>query len=208
VLAPVFVGLAPLGGTAAAILTLGLSMLLTGAFHEDGFADTADALGGGYTKEKVFLILKDSRIGAFGACAIAVAIGGRMALLARLDGDAAWYALPFVFAAARAVPVWQIALLPYVTAPDAAKSSDVMRARAPQAIVATVWPLAIAVALVVTHRVPVARVAAALGVAALVGVMTAVRYVRRVGGVTGDFLGATEQLCELASFAALAWGRP
>src|SRR4051812_44204788 len=60
----------PVGAWPAAILVLGLQLLLTGAFHEDGLADTADALGGGFTREKVLLILKDSRVGSYGAAAI------------------------------------------------------------------------------------------------------------------------------------------
>ena len=86
-------------------------MLLTGAFHEDGLADTSDALGGAYDREKIFVILKDSRIGAFGACALVVSIAGRAALLAHLGEGGAW-ALPLVGAAARVGPVWQIATMP------------------------------------------------------------------------------------------------
>src|SRR5262245_5739617 len=58
--------LAPAGETAAAVLAVGFSMLLTGAFHEDGLADTSDALGGSHDRAKVFAILKDNRIGTFG----------------------------------------------------------------------------------------------------------------------------------------------
>jgi adenosylcobinamide-GDP ribazoletransferase len=199
----VFEALRPLGATGAAYLALGASLLLTGAFHEDGLADTSDALGGAYDRAKLFAILKDSRIGAFGACAVVVSIAGRAALLARIDARALW-ALVLVGAVARAAPVWQIAALEYAT-PEGSKSSDVMRAGALQAAVGSVWPLLFGVALVVFHRVEAWRVAGVLLAAAGVGIVTAWRYKARAGGVTGDFLGATEQLCELAGLAVMAW---
>ena len=63
-------------------------MMITSGFHEDGLADTADALGGAFSREKLFLILKDSRVGAFGAMALFVSLGLRAALLAELNDRA------------------------------------------------------------------------------------------------------------------------
>lgn len=219
--AAVFRALAPAGAFAAALLAIGAAMLVTGAFHEDGLADTSDALGGGYTHERVLAILKDSRVGTFGAAALIVSVLGRAALLARLDGDA-WWALPLVGCVARVGPIWQMVTLPYATASDASKSRDVTRARPAQALVATAWAASACGALAVLAALP-ALGATALGVharcsatrlgvvglaCAAVTVTTAWRYRRRLGGVTGDFLGATEQLCELAALLVLAWGRP
>jgi adenosylcobinamide-GDP ribazoletransferase len=198
--------LLPLGGLAAALGAIGASLLLTGAFHEDGLADTCDALGGAFDREKILLILKDSRIGAFGACALVLSIAGRAALLARLGPDAAW-ALPLVGTVARLGPVWQIAALPYVTS-AASRSRGVARARATQAWVATVWTASVGLAAAATRHIAAARVAAAFAAVAVVTLLTGWRYVRRLGGFTGDFLGATEQLCELAAYGALAWGLP
>jgi adenosylcobinamide-GDP ribazoletransferase len=196
--------LQPLGAWAAATFALGASLLLTGAFHEDGFADTADALGGGYDKEKVLAILKDSRVGAFGACAIGISLLGRAALLVRLGAGAPW---GWVLAAslARVAPTWQIAGLPYVSGAQS-RSRGVMQAGWSQAIVATAWSVAIAGVLVAEKRLAIARIAAALACVTAVGLVTSVRYMKRLGGVTGDFLGATEQLGEMAVLAALAWG--
>jgi adenosylcobinamide-GDP ribazoletransferase len=181
-------------------------MLMTGAFHEDGLADTSDALGGGFDREKILLILKDSRVGAFGASALVVSIVMRAALLARL-GPAAALALPLVGMAARAAPVWQTALLPYVLS-TTSRSPGVTRARWPQATIATLWALLGAAAMVAAHQATAARMGAMLGAMALVTVVSGVRYMRRLGGITGDFLGTTEQLCELVGYAALAWGLP
>src|SRR5690606_4146528 len=135
------------GAAATAILAVGLAMMLTGAFHEDGLADSADALGGAYDREKLFVILKDSRIGTFGAAALFVALGLRVVLLTELD-----VAMPLALlvsqTVARTPPIWLMRALPYVTADGESKSRLVARARSPQAIVATLWSLVLLVALV------------------------------------------------------------
>ena len=198
--------LQPLGALAAALAALAVSMFVTGAFHEDGLADTSDALGGAFDRDKILLILKDSRIGAFGAAALFVSIVGRAVLLARL-GAAAPFALLVVGTVARAAPIWQIAALPYVST-AASKSRGVTRAGSAQAIVATLWALAAAAAIVLAGRLTPARAVAMVGAMAVVVIVSGIRYAQRLGGFTGDFLGATEQLCELAGYAALAWGVP
>jgi adenosylcobinamide-GDP ribazoletransferase len=204
--AAVFRALAPVGPLGAALLALGAAMLVTGGFHEDGLADTSDALGGGYTRERVLSILKDSRIGTFGAAALIVSIFGRAALLSRLDAGA-WWALPLVGCISRAGPIWQMVALPYATADEHSKSREVTRAGPWQATVATGWAVLALGAAAFFVREPV-RVAGAAAVCVVVTAITAWRWHRRVGGVTGDFLGATEQLCELAALVVLAWGRP
>jgi adenosylcobinamide-GDP ribazoletransferase len=196
--------LLPLGDLAAAIGAVGASLLLTGAFHEDGFADTCDALGGAPDREKILAILKDSRVGTYGACALVVSIVGRAALLARM-GPAAPWALPLVGAVARVGPIWQMASLPYVTPQALARNRVVARARLAQACIATGWAVALAAALGLTGHLTGARIAAMFAATMIATLVTAWRYAKRLGGVTGDFLGATEQLCELVALAVLAW---
>ena len=193
----------PLGGLADAALVMGLSLLLTGALHEDGLADTCDALGGAHDRERVLEILKDSRTGVFGACALVISLVGRMALLERLGRGAEW-ALPLVGCAARVAPVWQMLVLPYVSR-AAAKSRNLARVRLPQALLATAWLLIAAGAAFAGRMADAARLVALFVALTAVTVLTAWRYARRVGGITGDFLGATEQLSELAALAVLAY---
>lgn len=204
--AAVFRLLVPAGAFAAALLALGVTMLITGAFHEDGLADTSDALGGGYTHERVLHILKDSRVGTFGAVALCVSVLGRAALIAPLGHDA-WWALPLVGCVSRTGPVWQLVMLPYATSDEASRSRDVARAKPSQAIVATAWAAAALVIAAVLSRSPSRLVFVAVACAVIVAITT-FRYHRRLAGVTGDFLGATEQLCELGTLLVLAWGRP
>jgi adenosylcobinamide-GDP ribazoletransferase len=201
--------LLPLGPVVAALAAIASTLLLTGAFHEDGLADTSDALGGAFDREKILVILKDSRVGTFGACALVLSIVGRAALLVQLTrtGDEVLWALPLVGAAARVGPIWQIATMPYVTSSDRARSSAIMGAGATQAYVGSAWLTVLASALVAGHQVSVARVAALVAGCAATTALCSWRYYRRLGGITGDFLGATEQLCEIVALAALAWGR-
>jgi len=99
-----------------------------------------------------------------------------------------------------------MATLPYAT-PEGSKSRNVTRAGAAQALAASAWALATAGALVAAKVLDPWRAAGAIAAAALVALVTALRYRARAGGVTGDFLGATEQLCELAVLAVVAWAR-
>src|SRR5205823_6648041 len=137
VLAGVMLVSARAGPVVSAALAVSAGMLLTGAFHEDGLADTADALGGASDREKLFVILRDSRIGSFGAAALCMALLLRVALLSALAGLAP-LALLLTQALARLPPVWMMAILPSVS-PEGAKSSAVVRAGAAQVAVASGW---------------------------------------------------------------------
>jgi adenosylcobinamide-GDP ribazoletransferase len=107
---------------------------------------------------------------------------------------------------ARVGPVWQMLALPYASG-EGSKSRDVMRAGPWQAAVATAWPLALAGVLVARGALEPTRAGAMFAAATAVTLFTGWRYARRVGGVTGDFLGATEQLGEIAILLVLAWRR-
>jgi adenosylcobinamide-GDP ribazoletransferase len=192
---------APLGAAPAVVLALIASLVVTGGFHEDGLADTADALGGGHDRAKVLAILKDSRIGSFGGLALAATLLLRAALLVEL-GALAPVALVATQAASRMPPIWLMALLPYATDDAVAKSRHINRAGLAQALVATGWAIAI-VAGLVSVGLPPSSALALLAVAAPVAAFLGWRFWRRVGGVTGDFLGATQQVVEAAMLAAI-----
>ncbi len=200
----VFWVMRPLGAWSAAGIATAVAVLITGAFHEDGLADTADALGGGTTRERVFEILKDSRVGAFGAAALVLSLGLRVSLSAELGPRVLW-ALPLVGAAARVGPIVLIATLPYVTDEKHQKSGDLSRAGSLQAGIALIW---LTVGLLLALRLEwlsIERAFALLACLTLTTALTGYRYQRRVGGITGDFLGATEQLGEIAALAVLVW---
>lgn len=184
-------GTAALPPLLAAALAVGLGVLLTGAFHEDGLADTADAFGGGRGREEVLRILKDPRLGTYGVVALVLTATIRVAALAALEPWAALAALPAVHALARGAAVGAIGTFPAATEEGlgAGYARQVSIGRAGPGLVAASL---IAGAAVGWWAIPAAFVAAGVGLA--VGLMA----VRRIGGVTGDVLGAVEQLAEVA----------
>ena len=194
----------PLGAPAAATIVLALSMMITGAFHEDGLADTADALGGATSRERIFEILKDSRVGSFGALALILSVLLRVTLLARLSSVAV-RALVLSQSVARMPPVWLMVALPYVTPNETAKSGSVVRASWRQGVLATVCTAGVAASICVA-RLSTPHDAAIATCAALVGAaICGFRFRLRAGGITGDFLGAAEQVGECLVLISLAF---
>lgn len=192
------------GAPVAAIIAVAAALLMTGCFHEDGLADTADALGGGRDRAHILEILKDSRVGAFGAAALTVVLMLRAALLAQLDARAP-LALVVTQALSRIPPIALMVLLPYATADAVAKSKQVTRAAAPQ----LAWALLVGGLLVASSLVLGVSWQALLlgcGLSVAITVVLGLRFHARAGGVTGDFLGATQQLCEC--MLLLGWALP
>ncbi len=188
-------------GAPAAILSLGAGMLATGGFHEDGLADTADGLGGGRTREQRLTIMKDSRIGSFGALASITTIMLKAACIASLG---VWPGALALFAAhggARAAAVVVMATLPYAGDEDAAKvkpaPQGVRWGEASVAVLLGFWPLML---LDFRHAV------LGLSLTFISCAALALTARRLIGGVTGDVLGAVEQIAEAALLmGASAW---
>jgi adenosylcobinamide-GDP ribazoletransferase len=215
--AGVAVGL--VGGLALALTTLlGLPVLLraglataalvvaTGALHEDGLADVADGFGGGATRARKLEIMRDSRIGAYGAIAIALALILRVgALAAALDGGfwRAALSLTLVAALSRAAALTPLALLP----PARVDGAGAAAGRLDSSALAAAWGAALVIAL-------------ALGLVALglahalfgalmsgAGALCMVALARRaIGGQTGDVAGAAQQCSEIAAWCGLLIG--
>lgn len=195
---------APLGAGTAAALAVALGVLVTGALHEDGLADTADALGGTPDRARALEILKDPRVGTFGAAAIALSILLRVTLLATV-GALAPVAILLGQCASRTPPVWQLAILPYVSPATAAKSAAFTGAAGTQAAVAAVWPIALLLVLLGIELLDLADVISIVAVTLGAGTLTGAWYRKRLGGVTGDLLGATQQVTEIAILMTLAF---
>lgn len=190
------------GSLVAAAVAVSAGLLLTGALHEDGLADTADALGGASDREQLFLILRDSRIGVFGAAALCMALLLRVALLARL-GRTAPAALVLTGSLARLPLVWMVALLP--RAPVAGgKSVALAQAGTAQMMIASGWVALLCCAAVAEKLLEWKLLILSFVVAAAIAAICGRRFLRRAGGLTGDFLGATEQVLEGALLLTFA----
>ena len=200
----VWLASAGFGTPTAAVLTLVASVLLTGAFHEDGLADSADALGGGSSRERVLEILKDSRIGTYGATALVLSLALRGTLLVQL-GPLAPPALLASETLSRCGPVWLLRLLPYVTPGPTARSRGVARSGAEQVALATALSLVVVGVLGATGALAPLRGLAAVAAVIAVTAASGLHFRRRLGGLTGDFLGAVQQLSSVSVLAVLAW---
>jgi adenosylcobinamide-GDP ribazoletransferase len=190
-----------------AVLVTVFTVLLTGAFHEDGLSDLADGLGGSSDRERALDIMKDSRIGAFGALALVLALLLKVALLALLgeaDPALACGALFFSHVLSRFTPLWLIRLLPHVGDTARSKSKPLAdQISAAGLLVAALWTLA-AVALA-GWWLPDPRLWIVGGIAAALAWLWIWRLLaRRLQGYTGDGLGATQQVCEIAIYLGLA----
>ncbi len=192
-------------------LSMAATLLLTGAFHEDGWADTCDALGGGagIGRERALVIMKDSRIGTYGAVGLVVMLGLKAATLTALPLVLAVPALLFTHTASRAAAVALIRWLPYAGDIEHAKAKPLaQRISGFGLVVALGWVLLLCLALVWAARrwdEPAVWPAIVFGLGAtLGGAAWCARWFRqRLGGYTGDTLGATQQLTELLGL--LVW---
>lgn len=190
----------------AALASTVWSVWLTGAFHEDGLADLADGLGGSYDRERALEIMKDSRIGSFGAVALVLAFGFKAALLAtlaQLDAALAVGALFGAHVSSRLAPLFLIATLPHVGDTPRSKSKPLADAISASALLTgTLW-WGGALALLVGWRTDPAWAVALLGTALATLWMRRLLQ-RRLQGFTGDGLGATQQVGEIAFYLGLA----
>jgi adenosylcobinamide-GDP ribazoletransferase len=173
---------------AASAVSLAATLLLTGAFHEDGFADVCDGFGGGTTRERVLEIMRDSRVGAFGAIGIATMLGTKCVAVASLPPTLAPAALVAGHAVSRAASGTLLTVLSYAQTDGKAKplATCLRGGRLAASLAFGMAPLAL---------LPPRcwwGAAATAGLCALLGRW----FHRRIGGYTGDCLGAAQQVCE------------
>lgn len=187
----------------AVLLSIVASLALTGAFHEDGLADMFDGVGGGLTRERALEIMKDSRIGTYGAAALILALALKAATLAAMPALAVVLALVAGHALSRFSAVLVIATSAYVR--DHGTAKPVAEGVSPESLlIATTTALALVLALAIGLGI----MAALLGLAGLAAGNWAMRRVfeRKLGGYTGDCLGAVQQGSELGFYlGVLAW---
>jgi len=186
-------------------LSMAATLWLTGAFHEDGLADTLDALGGSADREHALQIMKDSRIGAYGAIGLVVVLGLKAAALVSM---APWIALPallLMHAASRGCATLVMKALRYAGDAAHAKAKPlVQQVSTATAAVALGWVVLTAVAIGAADALPMRAIATALVAAALAALACAAWLQRRLGGYTGDGLGATQQFAELAGLLGVS----
>jgi adenosylcobinamide-GDP ribazoletransferase len=205
-------GLAGVNALLTAAVAVTALVVTTGAFHEDGLADSADGLFGGHTPERRLEIMKDSRVGTFGALALGLSLLLRVsALAAILQGAGAWALTAAVLIAAPWSRVEGIRIL--ATAPPTRRDGASASVGQPER---SVLPIAyglsgaLALLLVTLGVLPLAGVLLGFALSALATYWLSRTAIRLIGGQTGDILGAAQQLGEIAIYLGLAivlgWG--
>jgi adenosylcobinamide-GDP ribazoletransferase len=186
-----------LGAGLSAALALAVMAMVTGAMHEDGLADTADGLWGGWTVDRRLEIMKDSHIGTYGVLALILSVLARWSLLAGLI--AAGHALPALMAAALLSRVPMVALMAWM---PPAREGGLSRAvgRPSMEAAAIGAGVALLLALILTGGGAIWAALAVTLVALGIGALARAK----IGGQTGDILGASQQLAEIAALAILA----
>lgn len=181
---------------AAAALALGAGAVLTGALHDDGLADVADGFGGGTDKAAKLEMMRDSRLGTYGVLALLTAFVTRVGALSALPRAEVVLALVATHALARAPLAVMAARMPYAREGLAASVG-----RPDPSIAFAASLVAVAITFL---ALPANMAMAAIIVAALSAMCCAALAQRQIGGQTGDVLGATEQVCEIAVLVLLA----
>jgi len=185
----------------AVLLTMVISLLLTGAFHEDGLADMADGIGGAFTVEKRLVIMKDSRIGTYGAVALVMALLLKFSLLVEL-ANMAEYNLLVIFIVAsslsRGLAGSLISSLPYVRDEHSSKSKPLAQSQTRQEYFI----------LLVIASLPLLLLPVAVSSTLVILLIIFQRLFRhwlmtKLGGFTGDCLGAAQQISELLIYLTL-----
>jgi len=187
-----------------ALFVLIFFILITGCLHEDGLADSADGFGGGASREKILLIMRDSRIGAYGGVALILSLTGRLLLIASLPPKQA----PYYLIATAILSRWTVLPLSYflpsarseVEQKSSGQGARIARITSTGTLVfGSAFCFPIAVILLKSRSIP-----AILTTIAFTG-LTGLYYKRRIGGITGDCFGATIQLSELGIYLCGVW---
>lgn len=198
----------------ALLLGMAATVWITGAFHEDGFADACDGFGGGWDKARVLAIMKDSRLGSFGAIGLVLLFFLKWQALQEVDASDTLYegaplvepfydaVLPFALVAAHAVSrlaaLVLMANLDYVREDESTKSRSLTQRMRPAG-----WLPALLFGLAPCLWLPLPQVLTALLFVVLAAALAGRYFQRRIGGYTGDCLGAAQQVCELAFYLGL-----
>jgi adenosylcobinamide-GDP ribazoletransferase len=181
------------------LVVLTYLVLITGCLHEDGLADTADGFGGGWTKDRILAILRDSRIGSYGAIAVVLSLLARYLLLESLPVERfAAYVI-----SAHVLCRWSSLPLSYFLSPAREQEGQGARIAKLTSFSSLLFGSLFSVA-IVTFALRKSAVAPLIA-APLIALTSGWFYYKKIGGMTGDCFGATNQLTEIAIYFCGAW---
>ena len=200
--------------TIAVLISMATTVYATGAFHEDGLADSADGMGGGWQREQVLAIMQDSRLGTYGAVALFFALMAKFQLLIATHTHMVLLGLICGHALSRLCAVWLMAALPYVKSSGKSKplATEISRADCWLANLFGLLPLLVLLWLIQTRiqnwQITLAYVCWLAGLIGAGWFWWLSLLKRKLGGYTGDTLGAMQQISEIMFYlATLAWAQ-
>lgn len=182
----------------AVLLGMAATVLITGAFHEDGLGDACDGFGGGWTPTQILIIMKDSRIGSYGTVGVFFALLIKWQSLVAVGWARVLPALMAGHAVSRLTSTVLIFALEYVREDLQSKAKPLARRMRVDDLVT-----AVVLGLLPCGLLPMRAAVTGVVTAGLVAVYLARRTVKRLGGYTGDVLGAVQQITEAAFYLAL-----
>ncbi len=177
----------------AVVLALAFAAFITSGFHEDGLADTFDGLGGGWTRGRALEIMRDSRIGTYGALALIFLVLGKYVTLTEIRPELVWRWLIVAHVAGRWTVLPLCIWLPYAR-PEGQGKLVARRVSFSAFLVGSVTLL------LTLLLFPWRTALIALAVTMVVTTLSGLYFKRRLGGITGDCLGAVNQMTELALY--------
>ena len=198
----------------AAVLSTAFGIKLTGAFHEDGLADSCDGLGGGLTRERTLTIMKDSRLGTYGVLGLVSALLLKISLLTSMPIPMAVIALIIGHTASRLLCISLLSLLPYGGEIEHAKAKPMAQQLTPiQGLYSSGWLILAIILVALIFPNTMQQIGLGRWLLAMILALIATDYMRRLlrrrlDGYTGDGLGATQQLSEIAIYIGLAASIP
>lgn len=196
----------------AVLISMAATIFATGAFHEDGLADSADGLGGGWGRTQVLAIMQDSRLGTYGAIALFMVLMAKYQLLAAMHADTVMAVLICAHALSRLSGVWLMAALPYARPSGKSKplATEVSRVDLWVANVFGLLPLLVLLVLIENSlgnwRATLSLFLLLLGTIGAVWWWWRMLLKRKLGGYTGDTLGGIQQISEIMFYlTSIAW---
>jgi adenosylcobinamide-GDP ribazoletransferase len=191
----------------ALVLSMVAGIWLTGAFHEDGLSDYADGMGGGYTREKILAIMKDSRVGAYGVIALVLVLLLKYAALLELTNRHTLLQVCAMLVAANALSrllalgvMWR---LPYVRADETARAKPVAQQLSAASAVIALLTGMLALTLLYFCGVELLNIISMLFISLVLLLLLARQMHKQLGGYTGDCLGAVQQITEVGLYLGL-----
>ena len=186
--------------TLAVLAAMAITLYVTGAFHEDGWSDMVDGFGGGWEKAQILTIMKDSRIGSFGAVALVMMLLTKFCALVEIDAALIAFALIAGHTLSRLCATLVMAALDYVRDEGKAKPMATSIGHGSMAFAALTTLLSLLPLLFV---LPVRQTLFGLVLAVLAMLWLARMFKKQIGGYTGDCLGATQQFSEVAFYCGM-----